>query len=486
MLLHYPCCAFTAWPVICSWKKAAKMKNVMASMSRKLKRGFSSNVDGSLSTMIGLSMLTICVAIGCAIDYGRVTNAQQRLSVSMDAAVLHVANLTGKSESELKTLAYDNLMKNYGSNPYDEVSGFDLKAPTGKIQAKANVRVKTWFMSIVGYKYMDIPIAAEAVRGGKNIEVALVLDNTGSMSAAAGGGKDRITVLRESAVSFVDTVIADPADQTPYYSKAALVPFAGTVNPGALLGGARLAVNTTSGCRLWGCPTYRVTISGNNYDYVLNNCVTERMGASAFTDDSITTTKATYAYDSTFGNQDTTCINGQVRLLSSDKANLKSAINAMTANGGTAGHLGLQWGFQMLAPTSGLSVLAGDPKALPGSYSDESVKKIMIFMTDGEMTQWACNGIMRYTGWATPPGGCNNPNGDSQAQALATCSNIKARNIEMYFVGIGLDPGNSNVTALSQACSTDASHIVLATDGAALKAAFATIAANLKAMRLSM
>lgn len=466
--------------------KAAKMKSVLASVSRKLKGGFRRNEEGGLSAMIGLSMLTICVAIGCAIDYGRVTNAQQRLAVSMDAAVLHVANLTGKTEAQLETIAYDNLMKNYGSDDYDEVSGFDLKAPDGKIQASANVRVKTWFMSIVGYKYMDVPIRAEAIRGGKNIEVALVLDNTGSMTAGAGGGKDRITVLRESANQFVDTVIADAADQTPFYSRASIIPFAGTVNPGPLLGGSRLAVNTTAGCRTWGCPTYRIVVNGNNRDYTMNTCVTERMGATATTDASITTTRATYAYDSTFSSEDTGCINGQVRLLSDNKANLKSAINAMTASGGTAGHLGLQWGFQTLSPTSGLPSLSGDPKAQPGPYADETVKKIMIFMTDGEMTQWACNGIMRYTGWAMPPGGCNNPNGNSQTQAIATCGNIKARNIELYFVGIGLDAGNADVAALTQACSTDASHIILATDGAALKAAFEAIAANIKALRLSM
>ncbi len=237
------------------------MKKLIASKAKKLRNRFWKNDKGSMTAMIGLSMLGLCVATGAAIDYGRVVSAQQRLAVSMDAAVLHVANLTGKTEAQLQTIAYENLMANYGSDTYDEVSGFTLTAPLGKIKANANVRVRTWFMSIVGYKFMDIPIKAEAVRGGKNIEVALVLDNTGSMLDPAGGGKNRITVLKESATAFVDKVISDPASQTPFYSKAAIVPYSATVNPGTLQSVSRQAVLTSPTCgRVYGCPTWRVTI----------------------------------------------------------------------------------------------------------------------------------------------------------------------------------------------------------------------------------
>jgi Flp pilus assembly protein TadG len=455
------------------------MKKLVASVLKKAKTGFLRNDEGGLSSMIGLSMVTLCVAIGCAIDYGRVTNAQQRLAVSMDAAVLHVANLPNKTEAELKTLAYDSLMKNYGPNDYDVVSGFDLKAPTGKIQASANVRVKTWFMSIVGYKFMDIPIKAEAVRGGKNIEVALVLDNTGSMLDPAGGGKNRITVLKEAATDFVNKVIADPAEQTPYYSKAAIVPYSATVNPGSLLGVSRLPVLGSPTCGLaYGCPTWRATNSSGSTDYPMRNCVTERTGADVTNDADITVSRAGYNYNDT-------CVTATVRLLTDSKTDLKSTINGMDANGGTAGHIGIQWGIQMLAPGSGLSAAAGLPKAKPGSYTDDKIKKIMIVMTDGAFNRWHCNSLIDKS-LNNSRGSCYQPAGNSFTQAKASCNFAKTKNIEIYFVGIGLNGSDTNIQQLTAACSTTASHVIMASDGAALKAAFETIAANIKALRLSL
>ncbi len=157
----------------------------------------------------------------------------------------------------------------------------------------------------------------------------------------------------------------------------------------------------------------------------------------------------------------------------------------MTATGGTAGHIGIQWGIQMLAPGSGLSAAAGDTKAKPGPYLDETIKKIMIVMTDGAFNRWHCSGLIDKS-LNNARGSCYSPNGNSFTQAKASCNFAKTKDIEIYFVGIGLDGTDTDIQQLTAACSTDAGHIILATDGAALTAAFETIAANIRALRLSM
>ena len=101
-------------------------------------------------------------------------------------------------------------------------------------------------MSIVGYKYVDIPIASEATAdGGINVEVALVLDNTGSMAWVPGADRNpsgsetsRLTALKNAANNFVDTVVLD--DQSQFFSKVAIAPYAANVNPGTLLSMARI------------------------------------------------------------------------------------------------------------------------------------------------------------------------------------------------------------------------------------------------------
>jgi hypothetical protein len=334
--------------------------------------------------------------------------------------------------------------------------------------------VKTWFMSIGGIHTMEVPLTTEAVKGGSgsSIEVALVLDNTGSMSADIGA-------LRDAANSFVDTVIAD--QQTPFYSKASVIPYAEGVNlPTALRNAARMNDNTL-GCNWYGCTTYHYWSPSNSgwWNKARTNCATERSGLEAFTDASVSANLVNTHYQ--------TCLAAAVQPLTSNRTTLHNTINAMTANGGTAGQVGIQWGWYTLAPSSGVSEAIGDANAKGAAYGAAKVKKIMIIMTDGEFNTSFCNGVYaKETGYSGREN-CNSPNGNSNDQAIQLCNNMKVanKNIELYFVGFDL-VNTALVNNLKTACSTDAAHVINAADQAGLRAAFAQIAANLQSMRLSM
>src|SRR5690606_17101738 len=73
--------------------------------------------------------------------------------------------------------------------------------------------------------YMPVGGHSEVDRSSRNIEVALVLDVTGSMAG------QRIIDLKKAARELVD-IIVQPI-QTPYYSKLALVPYSMGVNVGS-------------------------------------------------------------------------------------------------------------------------------------------------------------------------------------------------------------------------------------------------------------
>src|SRR5690606_26078966 len=72
---------------------------------------------------------------------------------------------------------------------------------------------------------------SEVDRSSRNLEVALVLDVTGSMAG------QRINDLKAAAKDLVD-IIVQPV-QTPYYSKLALVPYSMGVNLGSNANAAR-------------------------------------------------------------------------------------------------------------------------------------------------------------------------------------------------------------------------------------------------------
>ena len=88
--------------------------------------------------------------------------------------------------------------------------------------------INTYFMPLVGQPTVTVSAESEVRRGGANVEVALALDITASMTM----GVDRMTPLRAAATDLINTVVTDT--QTPFYSRVAIVPWGSTVHVGAL------------------------------------------------------------------------------------------------------------------------------------------------------------------------------------------------------------------------------------------------------------
>jgi hypothetical protein len=91
-----------------------------------------------------------------------------------------------------------------------------------------------------GLMAMDLTIAAEAIRAENRLELALVLDNTGSMNCvdvvsscalnwSSPPADSRIVKLKEAANNLVDTLMPDGLED-PDMVKIAVVPFEGAVN----------------------------------------------------------------------------------------------------------------------------------------------------------------------------------------------------------------------------------------------------------------
>ena len=209
--------------------------------------------------------------------------------------------------------------------------------------------------------------------------------------------------------------------------------------------------------------------------YDAKGCVTERQGVAYKTDDDMATLGAMPEYDQS-------CNSAAVNLLTSNKTDLHNLINGMTAVNGTAGHIGIQWGVQLLSPKSTLNNgLTGTARteAKPLAYDTPKLKKVMVIMTDGEFNHTNCNGFDNGDV-------CTNGNNTTLLQAAEMCKTAKANNIEIYFINLTSTAPSGAVNTMMTACSTDAAHIILASDAAALNAAFSRIAESISTMRLTM
>ena len=200
------------------------------------------------------------------------------------------------------------------------------------------------------------------------------------------------------------------------------------------------------------------------------------------------------------------CINNQIVPLTATKATLKAAIGSTDTNGdgikedyrtrtlqavgSTAGHLGLAWGWYMVAPN--FAYLWPTASPAPKAYGTDNLIKAIIFMTDGVFNTPYCNGVTANDAiYPGAPGdwdqiNCNSPNGSSKSQAESLCTAIKtsSNHIDLYVVGFDL-ASDATTLAFLQACATDTDHFYRADTGDDLEDAFKDIAQNLSDLRIS-
>ena len=349
----------------------------------------------------------------------------------------------------------------------------------------AKVTIPTFFMRILGTESTDVSATSEATLSSRDVEVSLVLDITGSMNQ-----NNKIGDLKTAAKELIDIVVQDQQD--PFYSKVAIVPYSVAVNVGSYADQIRGSL-TTGTCVYPAEPTctqFRfpdATSSHTLRTYNATTCVTERPGANIATDVAPNVAPLGPHYD-----DGTTslyqCVDAEIVPLSSDKTALNAAVEALSADGYTAGHLGVAWGWYMISPNFGyLWPAASQPKDYGEIHLGQKVVKVVIIMTDGEFNTFYYDGVLAKNASASGNDhkiNVNGTHGDSFAQGQALCTNMKAEGVEVYTVGLGLSA--TNATNFLNNCATDADHVYLPADGTALKQAFRDIAVQVSNLRISM
>ena len=96
-----------------------------------------------------------------------------------------------------------------------------------KIMLNSHASLLTFFSGLLGPKNLQVTASSECgTPMPKTFEIALVLDNTGSM-AGSSGSQSKIQALQSAATSFVDYVAANAAFASN--SRVSIVPFAAAV-----------------------------------------------------------------------------------------------------------------------------------------------------------------------------------------------------------------------------------------------------------------
>ena len=490
---------------------------------------FSSSESGSVAILFSLTAVVVLAMVGGAIDYGRAVHARYQIQEAVDSAVLAAARVW-QTEADI-VLAQQKGTIHYNNNRpkmfSSEVASFTPDLINNTIAMAATGLVPTPFLSPIGIHNYTVGAAATArldvgENAGHSVEIALMLDVTGSMCEDA-PTCSKLKALKNAVAGdptipndrgLIDIVIWD--DQSEYTSKLSIIPFSEVVNAGttALANSVRgplrtgSCLNSSSPCTsfitglldgllgwVWGKPAtwYRFSKasgSGTSTFKVSDRCVTERTGASAYTDDAPDTQgrrlgPAYLSNSNSAGNCGAMVVStadpevNSVQPLTDDKAVLKRRVTKLAPGGGTAGQIGTAWAWYMLSPNwAYLWPAANQPKA----YNTDKLVKYAILMTDGEYNTMYCNGAQAKNS-NSPDINCNATNGQSYNQARTLCTKMKEKGITVYTVGFQLDTSNS-VDTLQQ-CASSPDKFFNAEDGVTLKLAFQAIALQIAKLSLS-
>ncbi len=189
---------------------------------------FLNDKRGAFAMQFGLMVIPLVLCVGLAIDGGRVFLARFNLMSALDAAALAMGSTTDDSV-DLHAMADLYVAQNFRMADTGTVvltsTPTTITSSTEEIKLHGTVSVDTYFMPIVGIAHVDVSAESVVKRGGADVEVALVLDTTGSM------GGTKIADLKTAANELIDIVV-NPV-QTPWYSKVAVVPYSNSVYLGA-------------------------------------------------------------------------------------------------------------------------------------------------------------------------------------------------------------------------------------------------------------
>jgi Flp pilus assembly protein TadG len=257
----------------------------MSARTMRCLRGFFRNSDGNVAMLFGIAAIPLVLGIGVAVDVGRGMLVRERMYSAADASALAIGSWAGLTQTEMKAKAQQFFDANYPPNSLGTVGLLDVTFPGDDIVVKVSGKIPTTFMRLANIDEMNIATSSTITKKERNIELALVLDTTGSM----GGQTGKLTAMKSAAKSMVETLF--DSKPTSDKLKIAVVPFAAAVNIGSgNVDSGWIDKNAASTVSTEDFTNKTTKVLGNSgllkkINRSWGGCVRERGGAYELTDD---------------------------------------------------------------------------------------------------------------------------------------------------------------------------------------------------------
>ena len=472
----------------------ARFRHILQRLAR-----FRRAQGGGFAVWTAASLIPIAVLAGAATDYHRLTNMRSALQGAADTAALaagraYLAGAEGDPArlAAARAAAGEALAANLGPQlSLLQDLRWDVQPGTsadGELVFTANARIPMAFSGLLGLA--DVPVSTSAAtQVGLRLEVALVLDTTGSMLSG-----NKLPLMKAATARLIDQLNAAAA-QNPRRDplKLALVPYSNTVRLPASYARATWMDGQARGDGYWN-RALRPDPLFDRFDAYGEagwaGCIESRpmpldvsdAPARAADPDSL---YVPFWNPDTPGEPNAGCSISPLVRLTTDIGSVAQAAERLEAGGATNIPLGLLWGWHVLNPSGPMG--AGSAEA-----PRNDLVKAVVLLTDGQNDLGdagnnAYSGIGRLDQERVGVG--VDATRDARRQALdsrlaALCANMKARGIVIYAIRVEVASGDD---AVLKACASQptAPYYNDVRDADQLPAVFARVGEGLIQLRLS-
>ena len=323
---------------------------------------FAQDARGGVAIMFGLSIVPLMLFAGVAIDYSRASAEHSALQHALDATVLSLAHEPVNTPiSVMNAKAHKVFAVNFqGHGKTAPTLNITVSRP--RLTLSGSTTIPTSLMALAGKTEMTVSGLSQVAFGNAKLEIALALDNTGSMAQSG-----KIQALKTSVNNLITTI--EKATRNRGDSKMAIVPFNTQVNIGT-------GYKTAPWLR------YDTTIENTNFHgssptpptaLTWTGCLTDR--DQAYDTDSVgpfSTASNYVAANCEFAGL------AAAKPLTTDLESIRRVANSMAPTGATNVTIGLTHGLAMLRPDNPLGANAS---------SGIDILKFLILLTDGNNTE---------------------------------------------------------------------------------------------------
>lgn len=363
------------------------MRNVLAMRISS----FLNAASGNVGVMFALCSVIVVGGAGVAVDYSRKVGWETQLQAAVDGAALAAASADDREREKVAKTFFE---ANFKGGDEADLRNLKTRVSGDKITVSAEIEVKTSLMSAIGFKKMDGAALGAASINGKELEVALVLDVSGSMRHSM-GGTPRIEVLKSAAQNLVDIISENGSSMSKV--RVGVVPFNMNVNIGtANVGFVDDTGNALFSGQTWaGCVLERAGTGATSDDYTGGGGVNGKWHAYIWPPEPNSNGTCTVPSDGSNSGYERldpasgyevglqgpnyNCVRHAILPLSDSYSDITSKISSLTAewNMGTIIAPGVSWGMRVLSPSAPFT---------EGRKASSKVLKYMIVLTDGEQT----------------------------------------------------------------------------------------------------